>query len=126
MGLLALQASPALAQESWVPTIDLSPVRDFAVQTLRWTTYAAVIFVIVYALFKLLYGRALASTGAPSVASRGYAEKFEALASIVWFAVALIALPFLIYLLSRIGVLPPWVAQEMASVIREIWNWSPS
>jgi hypothetical protein len=120
-----LSAPPALAQEPWTPTINLSPVRDFAVQTLKWTTYAAVIFILVYALFKLLYGRALAGTGAPQVSSRGYAEKFEAFTSIVWFAVALVALPFLIYLLAKIGLLPPWVAREMSSIIREIWSWSP-
>lgn len=120
-----LLAPPALAQEPWTPTIDVKPIRDFAIQTLKWTTYAAVVFILVYALFKLLYGRALAGTGAPQVSSRGYAEKFEAFASIVWFAVALVALPFLIYLMAKIGLLPPWVAREMSSIIQEIWSWSP-
>jgi hypothetical protein len=125
--LLTLALPPALAQgtETWTPTIDVKPIRDFAVQTLKWTTYAAVVFILVYALFKLLYGRALAGTGAPQVSSRGYAEKFEAFASIVWFAVALVALPFLIYLMAKIGLLPPWVAREMSSIIQEIWSWSP-
>jgi len=121
----SLAAPLAMAQEPWTPSINLSPARDFAVQTLKWTTYAAVIFILVYALFKLLYGRALAGTGTPQVSSRGYAEKFEAFASIVWFAVALVALPFLIYILAKIGLLPPWVAREMSSIIQEIWSWSP-
>jgi len=124
--LLSLLAHAALAQaETWVPEINIAPLRDFAVQLLKWTTYAAVVFILVYALLKLLYGRALAGSGAPGVATRGYAEKWEAFASVVWFAVALVLLPFVIYIVARIGALPPWVAQEMANIIREIWYWSP-
>jgi hypothetical protein len=125
--LLTLALPPALAQgtETWTPTIDVKPIKDFAVQTLKWTTYAAVVFIITYAFFKLLYGRALAGSGAPGVASRGYAEKWEAFASLVWFAVALVALPFIIWIVAKVGALPPWVANEMASIIKEIWYWSP-
>jgi hypothetical protein len=124
--LLTLALPLALAQtETWTPSIDVKPIRDFAVQVLKWTTYAAVIFVITYAVFKLLYGRALAGSGAPGVASRGYTEKWEAFASLVWFAVALVALPFIIWIVAKVGLLPPWIANEMANVIKEIWYWSP-
>ena len=123
--LLTLAAPLALAQETWTPQVNVSPVRDFAVQVLKWTTYVAVLFIITYVVLKVLYGRALASTGAPGVASRGYAEKWEGLASFVWFAVALVLLPFIIWIIAKVGALPPWVANEMANVIKEIWYWSP-
>ena len=126
IGLALLLARTVLAQaETWTPTVNISPIRDLLVSVLKWTTYAAVMFIIAYALLKLLYGRALAGSGAPGVASRGYTEKWEAFASIVWFAVALVLLPFVIYILAKIGVLPPWVATEMSNVIREIWYWAP-
>jgi hypothetical protein len=123
--LLTLAAPLALAQETWTPQINVSPIRDFLVQVLKWTTYVAVLFIITYVVLKVLYGRALASTGAPGVASRGYAEKWEGLASLVWFAVAYIMLPFIIWIVAKVGALPPWVANEMANVIKEIWYWSP-
>jgi hypothetical protein len=123
--LLTLAAPLALAQETWTPQINVSPIRDFLVQVLKWTTYVAVLFTITYVVLKVLYGRALASTGAPGVASRGYTEKWEGLASLVWFAVAYIMLPFIIWIIAKVGALPPWVANEMANVIKEIWTWSP-
>jgi hypothetical protein len=123
--LVTLAAPLALAQETWTPQINVSPIRDFLVQVLKWTTYVAVLFIITYVALKVLYGRALASTGAPGVASRGYAEKWEGLASLVWFAVAYIMLPFIIWIVAKVGALPPWVANEMANVIKEIWYWSP-
>ena len=123
--LLTLAAPLALAQETWTPQINVSPIRDFAVQVLKWTTYVAVLFIIAYVALKVLYGRALATTGTPGVASRGYAEKWEGLASLVWFAVVYAALPFIIWIVAKVGLLPPWVANEMADVIKEIWYWSP-
>jgi hypothetical protein len=123
--LLTLAAPLALAQETWTPQVNVSPIRDFLVQVLKWTTYVAALFIITYVVLKVLYGRALASTGAPGVASRGYTEKWEGLASLVWFAVAYIALPFIIWIIAKVGALPPWVANEMANVIKEIWYWSP-
>jgi energy-converting hydrogenase Eha subunit G len=124
VGLLALQASPVLAQ-TWTPEVSVSPLREILVTALKWATYAAVIFIVVYAFMKLLYGRALAGSGAPGVASRGYSEKWEAFAGLVWFAVALVLFPFIIYIVARMGLLPPWVATEMSNVIKEIWYWSP-
>jgi hypothetical protein len=58
--LLTLAAPLALAQETWTPQINVSPVRDFLVQVLKWTTYVAVLFIITYVVLKVLYGRALA------------------------------------------------------------------
>jgi LPS O-antigen subunit length determinant protein (WzzB/FepE family) len=63
LALLLTLAAPlalALAQETWTPQINVSPVRDFLVQVLKWTTYVAVLFIITYVVLKVLYGRALA------------------------------------------------------------------
>lgn len=117
---VALAARPALAQ--WTPQVNLSPLRDVLVTALAIITYISVLVVIVYSAAKLLYGRMLASTGAPGVAMRGYAEKFEAFTGIVWFCVAILLLPFIVYILAQMKVLPDWVAEEWGDIIREIWT----
>jgi hypothetical protein len=125
VGVLLLALAAPLAQGTWAQ-IGASPVKSLLVQALKWATYTAVIFLITYAAFKLLHGRARACSGAPA---RGYREKFVPDARTVWFAVALVLLPFIIYILAKVGLLPPWlpswVAQEMSDIIGEIWGWSP-
>lgn len=122
MLLAALAATPRLALAQWTPEINISPIEQFAVKVLALATYLAVIFIIAYAFIKLLYGRALAGTGAPGVASRGYSEKWEALASIFWLALALVALPWIIWLIAQTGALPRWVADKMGSILQQIWT----
>jgi hypothetical protein len=125
VGVLLLALAAPLAQGTWAQ-IGASPVKSLLVQALKWATYTAVIFIITYAAFKLLHGRARACSGTPA---RGYREKLKPFAHAVWFAVALVLLPFIIYILAKVGLLPPWLpswaAQEMSDIIGEIWGWSP-
>jgi len=125
---LALAVALALAQlaaaQVWTPTISPEPIEDMLINAARWALRFAALFVIVTAIAKLVYGRIQTSTGMPGVTMRGYTEVWEALSSLFWFAVALVLLPFVLYVIASAGLLPGWVASLMSKVIEGLWNWS--
>jgi len=114
----------ALAQEppEWVPRVKVDPLEKFARKLLGLATLLSVLYIIGFAFAKILLGRAYASSGAPGIASRGHSEMWEGFTAIVWFAAAVIALPWVVWLVGQAGLLPEWVVDKIGETLQYIWT----
>jgi uncharacterized membrane protein YhdT len=122
--VLLLALSPVAQAQVWTPTINPQPVEEMLLSAARWALRLSALFTIGFSIAKLLYGRLQVGSGLPGVTMRGHQEVWEALSSLFWFAVALVALPFVLYVIASAGLLPQWVASLMSRIIEGLWNWS--
>ncbi len=122
--MLLLALSPVAQAQVWTPTINPQPVEEMLLSAARWALRLSALFTIGFSIAKLLYGRLQVGSGLPGVTMRGHQEVWEALSSLFWFAVALVALPFVLYVIASAGLLPQWVAGLMSRIIEGLWNWS--
>jgi roadblock/LC7 domain-containing protein len=127
LAALSAALAPALAQgtETWTPQIDINFLRDWLVTGLKYSTYIVVVLAIVVAAAKFGVSHILERLGMAHMA-RAVSERADAFLGLVWLALGLVMFPFVVYALARAGALPPWVANEMARILQEIWTWSPS
>jgi hypothetical protein len=87
--------------------------------------YWFVIFtVLIIMVLKVAYGRLQASTGVPSIASRGYTETWEAVSGLVWTLIILLAAPWIAYIAaSALGL--PQVPETIVDVMTYIYTHNP-
>jgi len=120
---LALLAAPALAQGGeWPPKPNLQPAKDLAlyIAGLLWAVGGLITVGLV--IYKLVSGHILASSGAGMLASRGHAEKVEAILLIVGTIALWLAPPWVIKLFSDMGILPTWWGQLIDEMFRKLWS----
>jgi uncharacterized membrane protein YhdT len=122
--VLLLALLPVAQAQVWTPTINPQPIEDMLLSAARWALRIAALYTIGFAIAKLLYGRAQVGSGLPGVTMRGHQEVWEAFSNLFWFALAIVLLPFFLYVVASAGLLPQWVAGLMSRIIEGLWNWS--
>lgn len=106
----------------WTPTINPAPVEDMIIKAGVWSVRIGAMLLAGFALWKIVQGRVEAGTGISGIASRGHVNVYEAFTMILFFGLALVLLPFFIWILAQAGILPSYVAQLMSDIYRNVWN----
>jgi hypothetical protein len=120
--LAALVLAALAYAQVWTPPISPRPIEDMMVRVGVWAVRIGAILILIFAIVKIVQGRIEVSTGISGIASRGHSTVFEAFSAIFWFGVLLVLLPFLIWIMAEVGLLPPYVAQLMSEIYRNIFN----
>jgi hypothetical protein len=120
--LAALVLAALAHAQVWTPTISPKPIEDMVVRVGVWAVRLGAILILIFAVVKIIQGRAEVSTGISGIAARGHSTVFEAFSAIFWFGVLLVLLPFLIWIMAESGLLPPYVAQLMSEIYKNIFN----
>jgi hypothetical protein len=120
--ILATLAVPLIHAEVWTPTLNPQPIEDMVIKVGVYAVRFGGILIIAFAIVKIIQGRVEAGTGISGIAARGHSTVFEAFTAIFWFGVILVLLPFFLYVIANIGLLPSYVAELMSKIIQNIWN----
>ena len=120
--LVLAALAPLAHAQVWTPTISPQPLENMVIRVGVWAVRIGALLILIFAVVKIIQGRVEVSTGISGIASRGHSTVFEAFSAIFWFGVLLVLLPFLIWIMAETGLLPPYVAQLMSEIYRNIFN----
>lgn len=122
----ALTATLALAQQDLPPIPKPEKALPFLEKLLGYGYWIGFMFVIGYALFKILYAYAQRSTGNPGITASAHREWYEAFSAPFWFAITILALPWIIVVLADAEVVPGWLRDEIVRIfLTSVWGFQP-
>jgi hypothetical protein len=121
LALVAL-ALPAAAQGEWPPKPNLEPAKNLALYIAALLWFFGGLITVGIVIYKLVSGHILAASGAGSLASRGHAEKVEAILLIIGTVALWLAPPWIIKLLADMGILPAWWRDLIDGMLRALWS----
>jgi hypothetical protein len=121
LALLAL-ALPVAAQGEWPPKPNLEPAKNYTLYIAALLWFFGGLATVGIVIYKLITGHVLAASGAGMLASRGHAEKVEAILLIVSTVALWLAPPWVIKLLADMGVLPTWWRDLVDGMLKALWS----
>jgi hypothetical protein len=121
LALAVALAAPTSAQE-WPPKPKLEPAKNLALYIAALLWFFGGLVTVGVVIYKLITGHILAASGAGMLASRGHAEKVEAILLIIGTVALWLAPPWVIKLLADMGILPTWWRDLVDDMLRALWS----